>query len=331
MMISSVNLLVLAAAMSQSALAAGIATRSSSAERLRTPDSDTLQSGAIASMIPSYERFFTSLAEGPMNFLNMVAEEKAANDELLEQEKDEYDAIMEVFESLASNLAMSMSMPNTNGLPTATPIATDSVMATASPSVSTPVVEPTLAPQTSSPSLAPTPLPTVTILPPVATTGFPTDPPTPLPTRSNPETVAPTIAQATNVPTLANCPGITAEDRVQQILAILEAATGNTDLLNVATDQGKATEWILSEDEFQICPENDKLLQRWTLAVMYFATGGDDWFQCSANAAALDNNCGVENPFVGSTSFLSSSIECEWAGISCIDGCVTEIEFGKDP
>jgi hypothetical protein len=94
-----------------------------------------------------------------------------------------------------------------------------------------------------------------------------------------------------------------------------------------STPQGLATTWMIERDD--VCPDAQKLVQRWVLAVIYFSTQGDAWFQCSNNPSSSDE-CGQEDPFVGSTRFLDASNECDWAGISCINGCVTEIEFEEN-
>lgn len=70
-------------------------------------------------------------------------------------------------------------------------------------------------------------------------------------------------------------------------------------------------------------------MQRWVLAVIYYSTNGDSWLKCSAGGEASDL-CGAEDPFVGKSRFLAPVSECQWAGISCIDGCVTEIEFEEN-
>jgi hypothetical protein len=116
-------------------------------------------------------------------------------------------------------------------------------------------------------------------------------------------------------------------ERITQILALLDSVADPALIRNNNVPQGQATTWLLTQDARQVCPDDPKILQRWTLAVVYFSTNGDSWFQCSANPNAVDN-CGVSAPFQGETRFLSSSNECQWAGLSCIDGCVTEIEFG---
>ena len=109
----------------------------------------------------------------------------------------------------------------------------------------------------------------------------------------------------------------------------LDAVADPDQIRNISDARGQATEWLLNEVNPFACPDNPKLVQRWVLAVIYYSTGGDLWFQCSANTSAIDG-CGGAEPFVADLRFLSSSEECLWAGISCIDGCVTEIEFEEN-
>lgn len=202
-----------------------------------------------------------------------------------------------------------------SSIPSLSPIDAPTTGSTFAPTVS-PVV--TLSTEPSAvPSVAPRNVPVVA--PPVVT-----------PVTLSPVVVAaPVVVQPTIIaPTPPSiCPGITDEERIAQILAILDAVANPDDIRNNDTPQGLATTWIIEQDEFQACPDYVKLVQRWTLAVMYYSTNGNDWFQCSANVDATDL-CGIQSPFEGAERFLSSNSECKWAGISCIDGCVTEIEFG---
>lgn len=114
------------------------------------------------------------------------------------------------------------------------------------------------------------------------------------------------------------------------IFDVLDTVAANTTLLRDTTSpQGKATRWIIEEDRFLVCPDDPKLIQRWVLGTMYFATGGDNWLQCSNNPSATDL-CGSQSPFFGDVRFLAAVNECQWAGIVCnMDLCVTEIEFGE--
>ena len=120
------------------------------------------------------------------------------------------------------------------------------------------------------------------------------------------------------------------EERVRQIFARLDAVANPNEIRDIATPQGKATTWFIEQDEFNACPNDGcEFIQRWALAVIYFSTNGDGWFECSGNPLATDP-CGTVRPFRGKERFLSSDTECDWAGITCnIEGCVTKIEFGK--
>ena len=83
--------------------------------------------------------------------------------------------------------------------------------------------------------------------------------------------------------------------------------------------QGRATDWILNGDDLVVCPTAPKIIQRWALAVMYYATNGDEWDTCSED----DNSC--------ANAFLSPMNECEWFGITCVatpeGNCVERILF----
>ena len=109
-------------------------------------------------------------------------------------------------------------------------------------------------------------------------------------------------------------------------MSILKTVSDPTDLATPGTPQYDAAEWIISTDESVRCPDDEKLVQRYVMALFYFSTNGDDWNQCGQN----DDTCGLMTPFIDDEKFLSSSHECEWAGAECdAKECITEIEFGK--
>ena len=127
--------------------------------------------------------------------------------------------------------------------------------------------------------------------------------------------------------------GISPEERSTLIMAVLDTVADPILLRDPTTSQGKAANWLIGEDELLVCPDDDScaLIQRFALAVIYFATNGDGWLQCSANPLATDF-CGLENPFIGASRFLSGESECKWAGITCDPQlCVTKVEFGTLP
>ncbi|KAG7371742.1 RHS repeat-associated core domain containing protein [Nitzschia inconspicua] len=167
---------------------------------------------------------------------------------------------------------------------------------------------------------------------------FPSEAPSELPTKA--PTLIPTTVSETDEPsndriistspstspTMSNCPGFTPEERLAGILQTLfDIATNPALLRDLEAPQGKATDWLINRDFDQACPDDEKLVQRWALAVMYYSTNGDEWDRCSAVGS---DPCGEENPFRGERRFLSSFDECDWAGITCnSNGCVTEVEF----
>ena len=141
-------------------------------------------------------------------------------------------------------------------------------------------------------------------------------------------TYAPTPLATSAAPTSV-CE-VTGEPRALRILAMLDQIADSDSVRDTNTPQGKATAWLIDEDALQVCPDSTtcQLVQRWVLAVIYFATNGDSWFNCSAIGT---DDCGNVAPFDrGESRFLSVSSECEWAGISCIDSCVTKIEFEEN-
>jgi hypothetical protein len=249
---------------------------------------------------------------------------------------DQESALMEWLDSLNSDGAMSLDISDApsdtpSSTPTTfTPLPTVSANPSVLPSISqAPTVagpQPTQAPSnepTGSPTSGPT-QGTVTIVtagPTLIPTMEPSSEPTLNPTES------PTDSP-TSTPTVDGCT-VSAQVRVDNILALLRSVADPQAIASLGTAQGKATDWLLNEDPRKICPDNPKILQRWVLAVIYFSTGGDTWFQCSNNILANDD-CGDVLPFEEKQRFLSGFSECDWAGIECnIQGCVDEIEFGK--
>ena len=92
---------------------------------------------------------------------------------------------------------------------------------------------------------------------------------------------------------------------------------------DLTTAQSKALEWITWKDHRQVCHQlATQMIQRYSAAVFYFATLGDEWSTCAQNS---DNSlCQSGDPF------LSESNECEWGGISCEGGVVTKLAFEKN-
>ena len=75
-----------------------------------------------------------------------------------------------------------------------------------------------------------------------------------------------------------------------------------------SSPQFAALQWLLEEDEFEVCPNSRNLEQRFVVAVLYFATNGSGWKSCSS---------GSDNENCDRKAFLSSGHECGWGGVHC--------------
>uniref|UniRef100_A0A7S1VCQ9 L domain-like protein n=1 Tax=Grammatophora oceanica TaxID=210454 RepID=A0A7S1VCQ9_9STRA len=80
-------------------------------------------------------------------------------------------------------------------------------------------------------------------------------------------------------------------------------------MFNISAPQFKSLEWLLASDERFLCPDDPTLYQRFSLAVLYFSTNGDNWTSCGAASSA--SYCEGDN------RFLSKVSECDWFGITC--------------
>ena len=183
-------------------------------------------------------------------------------------------------------------------------------------------------------SNTPTLLPTIrelTFMPTISPSWRHTSQPTP-------GTVRPTDAAPSKSP--FPC-GLSPSERIAGMLAVLDSVVIHPhDLRNASTAQGQATHWILYDDDLLVCPLSDRahLIQRWVLAVLYFSTNGNDWYQCASpqtDAGRTGKNtkaCGTVNPFFGAAPFLSNVSECTWAGIGCTTstGLVNDIELANN-
>ena len=82
------------------------------------------------------------------------------------------------------------------------------------------------------------------------------------------------------------------------ILSILDTVSDPALLRDVSTPQGQSADWIISRDTLQECPDNEKIVQRYVLELIYYSTDGDGWTQFSSRTGAL-YNCVMEFPFEG--------------------------------
>ncbi len=78
-------------------------------------------------------------------------------------------------------------------------------------------------------------------------------------------------------------------------------------------DRVKALDWITNSDRLKLSADSSHLVDRYILAVFYYALDGDNW--------------DVEENEI---SWLSGLSHCYWLGITCTaEGAVMNIDMGK--
>ena len=120
-----------------------------------------------------------------------------------------------------------------------------------------------------------------------------------------------------------NSCGISEVDRISKIRAIISEVSSLSAVDTTGTDQNLAYEWLISDsdDSLFVCPGDKQIvLERYILAVLYFATSGDGWDKCNRINECIGT---------GSQSYLSKASVCEWFGIECENGAVSEVKLGK--
>lgn len=135
------------------------------------------------------------------------------------------------------------------------------------------------------------------------------------------EPAAPSMAPS-QAPSMAPSSAPTS-GRLDAIIQRLTSVSSADALQTKSSPQYKAAQWVSEEDELALPIDDPQLLQRYLLAVFYFAMNGDDWM-----------HCGREDPICGGDpdedSWLSGSSECIWLGNRCVDDVnVDRIFFGK--
>ena len=130
------------------------------------------------------------------------------------------------------------------------------------------------------------------------------------------------------------CGDLTPTERRDEILRILSTVSRSNLFFETGSPQQNAFNWIVDEDTAQLCPDDDNLIQRYTLAVFYYSTDGNNWNECNApddfsapvSIANANSACTLTtvnattifpNDIRGSNAWLTPGSECRWGGISC--------------
>jgi len=91
------------------------------------------------------------------------------------------------------------------------------------------------------------------------------------------------------------------DERTHDVIDVISSISGRDALANVSSAQYKAVCWLIFDNLRQVAVTNASLVQRYVLAVLYYATGGPFW---------------SDSPMV-----LSSYSECRWLYYPRIGGC----------
>lgn len=150
------------------------------------------------------------------------------------------------------------------------------------------------------------------------------------------------MSMSMDVPTASPTPGptvllgpcnITDAAREQGLLTLLGDTFPDAALTDLTTNEGRAFDFILNEEDFVVCPNDPlcptKAINRFVSALFYFDTNGQDWVNCGADSAECNPDgimWGPNNEFQTSDCYegsanrwLSGTDECTWCGLSCDD------------
>ncbi len=120
-------------------------------------------------------------------------------------------------------------------------------------------------------------------------------------------------------PTLPPTPSPTMSSFPEQVGWLVQNnISDETALLDNDSPQAKAASWWTPESKY------DESLQRYLLAVFYFAMGGERWEACGEGRS----NCAVEGR---PRNWLNQETsECDWIGVVCdATGAMIGLDFGK--
>jgi hypothetical protein len=122
------------------------------------------------------------------------------------------------------------------------------------------------------------------------------------------------------------------------IRIFLNSVSDSDVLATPGTPQNLAANWIITDDSRYLCPDDARLIQRYSVAVLYYSTNGNRWTECSAPTdfddlaaiAEANANCEIEPfPLSGSNAWLTPGSECGWGGIVCgRAGTVSTLDIG---
>jgi len=104
-------------------------------------------------------------------------------------------------------------------------------------------------------------------------------------------------------------PLLSSTRRSVDIFSVISSVSASEDLIDIQNKRYEAICWLIYDDTKQLKAADPFLIQRYVLALFYLSTNGNNWFS--------------------NTGFMTASNECNWGGVACVDGYVTELNYSK--
>ncbi|KAL7540992.1 hypothetical protein ACHAXR_010546 [Thalassiosira sp. AJA248-18] len=102
--------------------------------------------------------------------------------------------------------------------------------------------------------------------------------------------------------------GIEEYNRVRNVIVSASPSSKVAVFTDILSPQYNAFEWVYNSDASGL--NDSRLVQRWVLASFYYGASGDEWV--------------VKN------GWMESGDECQWYGVSCLDGVVSKLELEQN-
>jgi len=141
------------------------------------------------------------------------------------------------------------------------------------------------------------------------------------------------------------CTGYNSISRAMSFLRLIStdsSLSNPEDVASLSSYQHMAWTWLTHLDDAILCPpisseETTRVLQRYTMALIYYSTRGSKWFKCNSERAnffdeddspVVLGECDIQQD---GHRFLSPLHECNWYGITCNDqAIVTSIDLAEN-
>lgn len=100
-----------------------------------------------------------------------------------------------------------------------------------------------------------------------------------------------------------------------QLLSTIEGLYGEDSTLfeerfsDEESPQFRAAVWAANEAPIGLTGDDPRMINRYALATLYFATNGDDWVNCGRDSTNCD----------ATQEWLTADSECDWYAIECAD------------